>query len=1172
MRKSAVVLSLLALGSALAGAGSCQPPPLSPQPGLPEYQQRLLVPVPGGAVNAAGNNLRVMREDLSLDTRIGGYSLGAVYDAAAAGWLWSFQMTYDGATLLDASGARFSTAGLGPGDAIPGTWWVVLGPDAVKTKGGLVHRFGVDGRLETVHWSSDPYPRIEVRSKLEKEEMRISQLEQCTAPGACARIVRVKYDDAGHLEELSDPAGRRAFFVWDAEGRLVEARDALDLARGWPGFRYEYEGSVLRASTNSEGERVEFSHAGSVLEVRAIGEEDPTWRFERLSPQSGTFRTRVIDPLGHVTTLHYDAARRLLAAVDPLGEATEWAWEGSRPVRRTLPDGSTTTWVVADDDVVLELQPAGNRVQIQYAHDAVNLAAPQRRPLLHVEDDLGLLEERTYDAAGRLVARTDGAGDTTFLAYAAEGELMEVTHPDGSTLGLADYGEHGLPQTLLVDGTAYARIYDSVGNLMQRAAVEPDQPGVLSREYDANRNVSTIWLAQQYQGVFLAGQGIQIERRSDGRRLSVTRPGPAAAYMYDAVGRLIERSDEVGGAWRSTRFEWDAAGRLTAVELPNTLREERAYDEVGRAVLRVFGRGVPFAPEMAAAYTWQDGRLIELWDGAHAAPERYMYDAFGRLAQVIYPQGETLVPAWDARGRLTSLALADGPAFAVQLGLAYDGAGRETGLWLDGAPLEERSLAAGRLAEVRHGNGLVRTFARESVFERSSETRDAGGTVVAQTRLAEAAEGAALVCLDLEVEAFVGVLQQVSERHCLGGARRLTDGSESWDGLGNPLLWGPGSGFVYGPDLALLEEGAGHSYAYDQAGFAMDRDGESLAYDTAGRPAGVGTDHVLAWDAHGRPVSETTPQATILRRFGGLVEADAAGAPRTLDLGAVRVDLVAGDHRFRYFDPRGNVAFVTDPAGGVRTVYGYGAFGVAEVHGADDDPVRFARGRQVGDLVLLGQRLLDPAVGRFLSPDPIYQLQSQYTYAWGDPLFFWDPSGFEGTLHGLAAGQWTAVFTGAGAATLVVGLMGGPASTAAAATPSVFAFFVASQFNMIAESGGFPWEGNRTVGDLLGGGRRATGERGGPSSGAYQGVPGTLDLTLPAVAAPPNVMNTFRPNPEGGDDWGPRIRFPGGVSFSICAPTRVEGGTTARGLLALMGFNLVSGLALVWRARKGTRP
>ena len=43
--------------------------------------------------------------------------------------------------------------------------------------------------------------------------------------------------------------------------------------------------------------------------------------------------------------------------------------------------------------------------------------------------------------------------------------------------------------------------------------------------------------------------------------------------------------------------------------------------------------------------------------------------------------------------------------------------------------------------------------------------------------------------------------------------------------------------------------------------------------------------------------------------------------------------------------------------------------------------------------MILGFRIYDPAVGRFLSPDPMLQVVNQYAYASGNPVLFQDPDG-----------------------------------------------------------------------------------------------------------------------------------------------------------------------------------
>jgi RHS repeat-associated protein len=143
----------------------------------------------------------------------------------------------------------------------------------------------------------------------------------------------------------------------------------------------------------------------------------------------------------------------------------------------------------------------------------------------------------------------------------------------------------------------------------------------------------------------------------------------------------------------------------------------------------------------------------------------------------------------------------------------------------------------------------------------------------------------------------------------------------------------------------------------------------------------------------GRLLSSRVEGVEARFRFGGRVRADAAGVPTSIDLGEVRIALGDDTHLYRHFDLRENVKFVTDDAGEIVAHYRYGAYGLDHVFGADEDPVRFVGRAEVGELMILGFRIYDPAVGRFLSPDPILQVENQYAYALGNPVLFQDPDG-----------------------------------------------------------------------------------------------------------------------------------------------------------------------------------
>jgi YD repeat-containing protein len=410
--------ALLVLVQLLLG---CPPPnpPLPPVVGLVERRELNLVAVPGGFVDVAGGKLLVRRSDLVLDTRLGREELGAIYDSASLRWRWSFESSYDGATFVDESGASFAVASLANGAAIPGTYWVKLDATRVQTKGGLVHAYGAGGLLVERYWSSDPYPRIRHRSTTIAGGLRITAIEQCSGATACSGLFTLSYDAAGQLVSVLDRAGRRAEFGWDGSGRLISARDGLDLAKGWPGFRYTYYGSKLASLTNSEGERTAYAYSGYASSVTQMGRHT-VQRFQYEGRDgAGVYHTRFWNPLGEERRYAYDALGRMLERREvATGEATTWAWSGERRVAQVLPSGATTTWAFQDDDVRLRTDPSGNVVTFSYQPSGVNRENPLQRPLATISDSLGAVEARSYDAAGRLVQTSNGAGDVTGFSWA----------------------------------------------------------------------------------------------------------------------------------------------------------------------------------------------------------------------------------------------------------------------------------------------------------------------------------------------------------------------------------------------------------------------------------------------------------------------------------------------------------------------------------------------------------------------------------------------------------------------------------------------------------------------------------------------------------------------------------------------------------------------------------
>jgi len=320
-----------------------------------------------------------------------------------------------------------------------------------------------------------------------------------------------------------------------------------------------------------------------------------------------------------------------------------------------------------------------------------------------------------------------------------------------------------------------------------------------------------------------------------------------------------------------------------------------------------------------------------------------------------------------------------------------------------------------------------------------------------------------------------------------------------YDSLGN--LTGLGDQFSYNAEknrlLSATIDNVQVDYTYDAAGFATSRGGVPLTWTAGGRLASYGSSTLLQWDMLGRLISSTVAGQQIRWRFGGLVMADSAGNPTAIELGDAQIQL-SGGHLYRHMDFRSNVKFVTNDAAQVVAHYEYGPYGLANVFGSTTDPIGFAGQRQIGNLMILGLRIYDPLVGRFLSPDPILDAVNQYDYAHGNPIWFWDPTGaqeVDTVTFNMSGGDWFSAMTtypptflsDVGEMLELAAEAGAIYSTKGVARAAAIAMFVSSLLRQLAGHGSSGPSGRSTGGSpssgLSGGGFAAPSGSGPPGGG-----------------------------------------------------------------------------------------
>lgn len=470
------------------------------------------------------------------------------------------------------------------------------------------------------------------------------------------------------------------------------------------------------------------------------------------------------------------------------------------------------------------------------------------------------------------------------------------------------------------------------------------------------------------------------------------------------------------------------------------MRRESSFDSLGRLATLSAARGGVL--EGTATFSWSGGRLRSIHDTKRSGPEEFTYDVAGRLAEIRYATGERSVFQSDLRSRRIEerLVRTDGSTLRV-LGFEYDLVDRELVMRESGAPLLSRSYLGGTIDMVAYGNGLVRSFGYDPAtgFPSGSMTVDASAALVESTTSSQGLD-AGHIRVRSDTTTHVGAAGTTTETHYLGpiggtccdsndvfaqGKRVALSGDLfEYDSLSNRESQ-TGNPAEYNDErnrLLLHADGVTTtSYTYDAAGFVTNRGGVALTWTATGMLATHGTTQ-LAWDMLGRLISTTVSGQTTRWLWGGRVQADAAGNPVAIELGEVRIGL-DGSRLYRHLDFRNNVKFTTNDAGTVVAHYGYGAWGLKNVSGASTDAYRFAGKQEIGDLVIMGRRVYDPRIGRFLSQDPILNLLNQYAYTLGNPIWFGDPAGEASTAFKLAvlSGIFGLGALGGGPAGLVYG-------------------------------------------------------------------------------------------------------------------------------------------------------
>jgi RHS repeat-associated protein len=379
---------------------------------------------------------------------------------------------------------------------------------------------------------------------------------------------------------------------------------------------------------------------------------------------------------GRVTTIGYDQAGRLREIVDPAKRTFRFEYDqAGQLVRQNLPGGRI---------VGFEYDKNGNRVSITppdrpkhlFSRNAVNLISAvqpgspggegaatrydydQENRLSQITLPDGTRIEQRYDAVGRLSAVTTPAGTIQIAHDPKSGEVSTITTPDGTSLtysfdgflikGLSWSGavkgevvrKHDSDfriAAIAVGGVEIPRRYSSDGQLLRVGDLEIHRDSATGRVAGtALQNVRTL---QSYNG---------FGELESFRAWVADREVFAYSLQRDPLGRIRQKDETIDGKQHRYGYEYDAAGRLSAVTRDGTPIARYEYDQNGNRLAAVLWT--------ANGETTQHAEYDERDQLLRAGSTEYQHDANGRRTAAV-SQGRTTQYRYDAFGNVLSVSL-----------------------------------------------------------------------------------------------------------------------------------------------------------------------------------------------------------------------------------------------------------------------------------------------------------------------------------------------------------------------------------------------------------------------------------------------------------------------------------------------------------------------------------
>ncbi len=402
-------------------------------------------------------------------------------------------------------------------------------------------------------------------------------------------------------------SGQGVVFARDGSGQITSVRDPL--------------GNEVRYSYDTNHNLVGFNN-----QLR----EQTTYQYHP-TPFINHLKSITLPDGKVVTQFEYDSDGRLSRACDADGCArADYDLVGRTQTNIDATNRATTYLYDQKGNVISKRDALGNTETFSYDANG---------NLLEHRDAEGNLTKRTWDASGNMLSVTlphepaaNPAHFTTTFSYDAKGNLLSAIEPSGAKTVNTYDSRSNLLSIADEDGTLLSKFtYDGNG----RQTSESDPFGTLTYSYGSNGHLSTL---TDETGVVTS-----FTHNTVGNITGFTRQGVTAGLGYDSMGRPTTHSYSDGVSFTygyGLGVDWNSAEGNTIPKV------QRVFNNKGAPAQITDATGAATKWEYDAA-----GRVTAEIDALNSRTT-YTYDAAGRLESETDPMGNTVSYDRDASGRL----------------------------------------------------------------------------------------------------------------------------------------------------------------------------------------------------------------------------------------------------------------------------------------------------------------------------------------------------------------------------------------------------------------------------------------------------------------------------------------------------------------------------------------